>query len=693
MRRGRGIPWLLVLLCVAGRADAAERQPHIGYVYPAGGRQGTSFELRIGGEDVYGSTSALVSGEGVTARVIDSERPLAGKADKPKKKPGQAAIAEVVTLAITIAKDAELGEREICLATPTGVSNKLFFHVGQLREVLEAEPNNRRPTAFRLPPLPVVVNGQILPGDVDQFRFSAERGQHLVIEADARALIPYLADAVPGWFQPLLTLYDAEGKELECVDHFKFNQDPVLLFDVPEGGDYFLAIRDSLYRGREDFVYRVRIGELPFITSVFPLGGRRGGKPVTVKLLGKNLPASSTSVELNRDADTAAARFLSVVKGGLVSNRVAFAIGDLPEVLANASSEGKGQKVTPPVVINGCIRSPGERESFRFKGTAGQAISIEVRARRLGSPLDSYVVLLARHGKKIAENDDVKDAAEGLLTHEADSRLLCTLPEDGIYTVRIFDTQGKGGEDYAYRLRVSAPIPDFDLRVTPAALSLPKGGTVTLTVHAIRRDGFNGEIRLSLDERLTPCLSLDGAVIPEGADVARVTVTASRDTPAGTLVAGLRGTASVDGKTVSHPAVAAEDLMQAFLYRHLVPFSEETLIVTERETPFAVSPRISAGRLSLSPGTEVSFQVNATRSPGYDGPIRLQLVDPPKGITLRKGNIPPGRGTAFVTIRADRDAVAAQRQNLIFRGFMPLSARERASVSVPAVPLRIAEHP
>ena len=40
-----------------------------------------------------------------------------------------------------------------------------------------------------------------------------------------------------------------------------------------------LAINDAIYRGREDFVYRVTVGELPFVTSIFPLGRPRGRPP------------------------------------------------------------------------------------------------------------------------------------------------------------------------------------------------------------------------------------------------------------------------------------------------------------------------------------------------------------------------------------------------------------------------------
>ena len=128
------------------------------------------------------------------------------------------AIAETVTVRVTLAPDAEPGERELRLATPTGLSNPLRFCVGQLVEYNKREPklsadpatsrqlrfNNEQkavaPTEMNIT-LPAIVNGQILPGGVDRYRFQARKGMGLVVVAAARELIPYLADAVPGWFQ------------------------------------------------------------------------------------------------------------------------------------------------------------------------------------------------------------------------------------------------------------------------------------------------------------------------------------------------------------------------------------------------------------------------------------------------------------------------------------------------------------
>ena len=97
--------------------------------------------------------------------------------------------------------EAAPGDREFRLETPLGLTNPLRFQIGILPEIFEHEPYET--DASPAPPVdpPVVLNGQIKPGDADRFRFRAELGQELVIDTKARSLIPYLADAVPGWFQ------------------------------------------------------------------------------------------------------------------------------------------------------------------------------------------------------------------------------------------------------------------------------------------------------------------------------------------------------------------------------------------------------------------------------------------------------------------------------------------------------------
>ena len=204
---------------------------------------------------------------------------------------------DTVMLKVAIAANAAPGDREIRLVTPNALSNPLRFCVGTLPEVSRPAAKPANPDFDKMleriggPPapvgtpkheaqvtLPVTINGQIMPGGVDRYHFFASHGQQLIIAASARSLIPYLADAVPGWFEATVTLLDAKGKEVASAERYRFKPDPVLHFEVPQDGQYTVEIHDSIFRGREDFVYRLTMGELPFVTGIFPLGGRGGRK-------------------------------------------------------------------------------------------------------------------------------------------------------------------------------------------------------------------------------------------------------------------------------------------------------------------------------------------------------------------------------------------------------------------------------
>ena len=124
-----------------------------------------------------------------------------------------------------MAPDAELGERDLRLITPGGISNRVRFFIGALPEINEVEPNTDRAKPQALAALPVLINGQILDNDRDNFRFAAKAGQTIVCDVQARTLLAYLPDTVPGFLDTCLTLFDPSGKVLASVDRFRHKPD------------------------------------------------------------------------------------------------------------------------------------------------------------------------------------------------------------------------------------------------------------------------------------------------------------------------------------------------------------------------------------------------------------------------------------------------------------------------------------
>jgi hypothetical protein len=180
-----------------------------------------------------------------------------------------------------------------------------------------------------------------------------------------------------------------------------------------------------------------------------------------------------------------------------------------------------------------------------------------------------------------------------LNTHHADSWLRVRLPADGTYYVHIGDVQNKGGPEYAYRLRISPPRTDFELRLAPSSLTVRGGTSTPITVYALRRDGFSGEIALALKGAPTG-FTLSSDRVPAGQDQVTLTLTV-RPMPAKELVSlRLEGRATIEGHEVVRPVVPAEDMMQAFAYRHLVPAQELMVAVRPGGGGQGASPSLKA---------------------------------------------------------------------------------------------------
>ncbi len=131
-----------------------------------------------------------------------------------------------------------------------------------------------------------------------------------------------------------------------------------------------------------------------------------------------------------------------------VSNLKLFCVDDLPTV---AEAAGNGTLKTPqevviPCAIDGVVDNL-TRDFFKFKAEKGQLITLEVLARRLGSPLDASLYLYAENGREIAYSDD----AEGL---SSDPQIAFTAPEAGNYLVEVRDIRYAGSGNHRYRLRI-----------------------------------------------------------------------------------------------------------------------------------------------------------------------------------------------------------------------------------------------
>jgi hypothetical protein len=458
-----------------------------------------------------------------------------------------------------------------------------------------------------------------------------------------------------------------------------------LVCTIPQDGEYTLEVSDVIYRGRADFIYRLSIGVFPYLTHIFPLGGQRN-TTVQIELHGVSLPAPTLDFPV--PADSPALRFIGPVAGGLPANVLPLAVGDDPEACETEPNDALPQanRVAVPAAINGRIQQPGDVDHFIVTAQANQVLTLDVRARRLDSPLDSFLTVLNAQGGGLIENDDFVDPDYPLLLHHSDSRLTFTFPAAGDYILRVRDTQGKGGDEYAYRLLVAPPKPDCALRMVPDMQRVAKGDSVVVTVIADRRDGFGSEIVLAV-QNLPPGFAASDAIIQAGQPQAKLTITAPPDAPSSVFSPAIVGTATLNNQPLTRTAVGAEDVMQAFSYRHVVPTKEFVVAVIETSL-FSLSTNAPPQGLEVKQGAEAQVVIKAARKEGAKFPINLAVVDAPLGITVKIAPIPADQDEVPITFTVPAQAPAGAKVNLILNGTMAAD-KESATRTAPAVSIKI----
>ncbi len=428
----RGTIWILVICCI--QSTLAE-PPEATYIFPAGGQRGQSVEFRVGGLFFHGGADFAMLGEGVQAkpRVEATEtiwfegplihQPLSQRSESyPRDNLGS----------VKIAKNAALGPRFWTCKTVQGLTQPLKFVVGEHPEIVEAEIDGA-PIPEAIPSLPVTVNGRIFPReDVDFWDFDAPKGELVVCEAVSSQL------GYP--LQPVVEIHDPAGN-LVAVKRRMTGDDPTLWFRAPVSGRYRAKIRDASYGGLQNYVYRLTLSHGPHPTTIFPLGGRRG-ELLSTEVSGLGMEPEQTTVELAAEGDS------------FPVGRFHLHVGDLPEFL-----EGEAKELVAPSIGNGRISAPGEVDRWFVDLAKQETASFAILAAKLGSRLDSSLKIVDAEGRELRTNDDG-------VAGNPDSALTYTAPKAGRYEIQVSDQFGRGGPDFAYRLKVSQPSQKTDFRLT-----------------------------------------------------------------------------------------------------------------------------------------------------------------------------------------------------------------------------------
>ena len=347
----------------------------------------------------------------------------------------------------------------------------------------------------------------------------------------------------------MLIVADASGHDLVVN-----RRGGLLDFTFPADGDYFIKVQDLTYQGGARQFYRLA---LRFLAA---------GAPIV------------------RQPSTAAVNSCSWLGEDTAG------IAETAEIEPN-DKPAEAQKITLPAQIAGRFFPAADVDLFEFEAKKGETWWVEVASERLGLPTDPFVlvqrVTKGSDGEKledVAEPADIPSplrVASGTSNSydgppynagSADVLGKVEIPADGTYRLAVRDLFGGTRSDPAnvYKLVVRKAAPDFALvgwawhtetrNADRAALSQPialRGGTtMALEIVAVRRDGFNGQIDLAMDE-LPEGVTATGLIIPEGKSRGMMLVTAAENAPRSLSIARIFGRAQIDGAPVTRPCTLA----------------------------------------------------------------------------------------------------------------------------------------
>lgn len=564
-------------------------------IQPPGGQSGATCEVQLTG---------IVDGDGADALIFSHPGIKAVPAVVPSTIEDGKMVSVPNKFSVTIAADVPPGIYDVRATGTFGISNPRAFAVGELKELIEPATNVTSAAAM---PIEVgsVVNGSVAANGEDWFKFTAKKGQRLLIDV--------LGQRLDSKIDATLAVYDAKLKQLGSSRDVN-RRDPLVDLLVPADGEYFVKVYDFTYGGGSDYFYRLAVHSGPYIDFVFPPIVTIGQKN-KLTVYGRNLPGGvkAEGLDLNKMPLEKVAVELDVPAGESVDQRAApslvrgaevfidgreyrlkssagrsngFVLGyaQAPVVLEKEPNDNaeNNQAVTIPCEIIGQFMPRGDVDGYTFSAKKDESVAIEAVSQRLGFRADPIIVvqnIVKDKDGKITYTDvkEVDDEPKniGSVAFDAtssDPYFLFKAPADGNFRVVLRDLYGdsRGSPLLIYRLILRKPTPDFRLAAMPVAIGAEKvnisgvnykpvgtyvraGDNAVVTVLAARRDGYTGPIRLTV-EGLPADVKFTEAVIGEGQDTAPISLTVADKAARWNGQLKIVGKALIDGKEVVRAA-------------------------------------------------------------------------------------------------------------------------------------------
>lgn len=636
---------IFLLSCLP--AVAGPMVHHIEAVWPRCGTRGTTVEVTIHGVSLKQPREIIFYRPGIRAIDFEQLPPY----EPPISMHHSGRIEEGVRCKFVIAPDCPVGEHPFRLRTATELTGLSTFAVTRFPTIDEAEAqrgDNDTLAKARPVPMNVTVRGQMSSDrspDVDVYRVSGHAGEHLSVEVDSVWLTEkHYAELE---FDLLARLLDDRGRELARNDDSALHvQDPMLSALLPRDGDYFVEVRQPIYRTGSYVFYAAHIGNNPRPLAVYPAGGQQG-LPLEATLIGDPAGDIRTKIELPTQPGDFA------LDGGMPSP-LPMRVADYPNVL-ESRDRGETAVAELPAALNGIIAKPGETDVFRLSVEKGDRYRVRAFARSLGTPLDPRI-WIQREGDDSPEieGDDATYPDRGLYSvgpqlqrkELLDPSVVWEPRQSGNYRLGITDLRSLGGPTFVYRIEIepardgvftypySRVIDNVECpRLT--SFAIPQGNRWTVNIGLAEGQGnrYRGDLEI-IARGLPSGVQMIAPRVPAGYKTIPVQFVAAADTPPQVATFELLAR-PVDS---SHKWASGSQQSFPFLGHsgghawHSVVVDRYALAVTD-PAPFSIE--LVPPQIPLALNGELTLDVLVRRQPGFDEPIEFQADWVPAGVDIQ----------------------------------------------------------
>lgn len=612
--------------------------PKLTYVSPSAVAPGQTVDVTLFGSDLTNPTA------------VWNSLPTGSKVELSKDIAKNGESKTQVTYRVTTPKEAPVGAYAVRLATAGGASNVKVLLVDDC-PTLPMAANTTIATAQELQ-LPVAIEGACTAEAYHYFKFRGEAGQRVAIDVWAKRIGSLL--------DPVVRVLDAQGKDLAFGDDNETTEsDSQVAITLPAAGEYLIELRDIRYQGTANHRFRMRVGELPLVTTSYPAAVQKGATTRVTLLGDAGEPEQSAEVTVSA---AHAAEFVSVAarfpKGKVATpvmvpvsagiEQIEFEPNDTLETASPLQLSG---------AINGRFDLAKDRDYFKFDAKKGQRFLLSGKTRTLGVPSDLLLRVVDAKGAQVAEADDV-GLDEGVLDFNCSA--------DGTYYLVVDELLGRGGANHIYRVEITPYTAGFTLtldvdakaKIEGEPFNPPKGGSFTTKVVATRR-GYTGPIALSV-EGLPEGVKYSGNTIAEAKNDTLLVVTVPETLEAGKFYpVRVVGKATIDKQEVVAFASTINHLRTQLNGLNTPPGGLDgyAMVAVGPPAPDFFKLELAAPAvMPLLTGT-ASVKLKVTKLNKFDDKITLKLDGLPTGYAAKEATIEKGKAEGVIEITGPANGV------------------------------------